>query len=297
MHPGGKCSFAGGTCFYSAMKDPQPTSAKAAFMHQGQARQPAPKPTSAKAAMMHQGQDRQPPSPATSPLAAMRANHLLAMQALLKRTMAGKVQPDITPVPALYRPYIRFANKARDVGFVVSSPAVAGLSTIKEYNMFREWHEGYGPQYRLFLDEHPMTRDMQKSYGVQEARRYFYLKYKKDWMAGDFVNNVTRGNIRGYKAGFGPIDMVRAGLNLTEQFVGNFRVDIFIVEGGRNLLFRVADSKSRSSFYYHIQGFLGDFSPPGMNSRERVLSVPEPESNTYQTYMWKERNIYYLDRP
>lgn len=52
------------------MKDQQPTSAKAAFMHQGQARQPAPKPASAKAAIMHQGQDRQPTPKPTGPMAA-----------------------------------------------------------------------------------------------------------------------------------------------------------------------------------------------------------------------------------
>lgn len=42
------------------MNSPRFTSAKAALLHQGQARQPAPKPTSAKAAFMHHGQDRQP---------------------------------------------------------------------------------------------------------------------------------------------------------------------------------------------------------------------------------------------
>lgn len=53
------------------MKDPQPTSAKAAFMHQGQVRQPAPKPASAKAALMHRGQPRPPVHRLTSAKAAV----------------------------------------------------------------------------------------------------------------------------------------------------------------------------------------------------------------------------------
>lgn len=101
---------------------------------------------------------------------------------------------------------------------MVSHPEVAGLSKTKQYNLFREWHEGYGPEYRLFLDNHPMTRDMQRAYGVQEARRFYYNKYKQQWMAG---NNITGGGVDNYKAGFGLPDLVRAGPNLTEQFVGN----------------------------------------------------------------------------
>lgn len=279
------------------MTNQQPTSAKAALLHQGQPTQPQPAPTSAKAAIMHAGQPQHPPAQPTSALAAIRANHAQQMAMELRRAVAGKPLPDITPVPALYRPYIQFSNKARNVGYVVSHPAMAGLSATKEYNLFREWHEGYGPEYRLFLDNHPMTKDLQQSYGIQEARRFFYLKYKEQWMAGNSGNNVTEGNVKGYKAGFGPVDLLRAGSNLTEQFVGNFRVDIFVVENGRYLLFRVADAKTRNSFYYHIQDFLGSWSPPPLNDRKRVLSIPEPESNTYQLYMWKERNIYYLERP
>jgi hypothetical protein len=270
------------------------TSAKAAFLHQGQPQQPMPKQTSGKAAVLHQGQGHQPPSQAASALAAMRANHALSMQLMLKRAMAGKLQADITPVPTAYRPYVRFIDGARDVGYVVSHPQVAGLSRIKEYNLFREWHEGYGPEYRIFLDEHPMTKDMQDAYGVQEARRLFYRKYAKEWGAG---KNITNGSVTEYRAGFGPKDLIRSGLNLTQQFVGNNRIDLYNIEGGRYLLFCVTDYKSRNSFYYHIQDLLGPITPTALLDRRRVLKTPDPESNTYQLYMWKERNIYYLNRP
>ena len=57
------------------MNKQQPTSAKAAFMHQGQARQPAPKPANAKAALMHRGQDQKPLlRPVTAKAAFMHDN-------------------------------------------------------------------------------------------------------------------------------------------------------------------------------------------------------------------------------
>lgn len=53
------------------MNKQQPTSAKAAFLHQGQGRQPASRTTSAKAAVLHQGQDRQPLSQSGTSKAAL----------------------------------------------------------------------------------------------------------------------------------------------------------------------------------------------------------------------------------
>ena len=203
-------------------------------------------------------------------------------------TIKGKKQ-----APTQYLSFIQFPNNN---DYTVSHNKMKGYSIIKQYNLFDEWVTGVGPQNRVFLADHPMTKDLQKSYGVQRARAYFYKKYIKAWLANGIANSVNRGGLTNFSASFNPVmGPIRAGTSLTEQFVGNFRVDISTINGGDNLMFRVSDSKSRNSFYYHIQDLLGSYTPSFLQDRERVPEQIVPEGNTYQIYMWTERNTFYLD--
>ena len=79
--------------------------------------------------------------------------------------------------------------------------------------------------------------------------------------------------------------------------IGSFPKFPNITDGGENLLFRISDSKSRNSFYYHIQDLLGKYTPSFLQDRERISGQITPEGNTYQIYMWTERNTFYLDSP
>lgn len=65
--------------------------------------------------------------------------------------------------------------------------------------------------------------------------------------------------------------------SVAKQFIGSYRFDAFTSKDGKSLNNVISDSKSMSSFLYHMW-------PSSWNQRR---SSQKPMSNTYQFYIWK----------
>lgn len=128
-----------------------------------------------------------------------------------------------------------------------------------------EWHYGVGPRHRTFGPNTVEVKNMRYAPGVDKARQFFY-------------NKVLSGPLQpvyNYQAGFGLKGYVAAGLNPTQQFVGNYRVDIAPTTAGDGATFTLTNTTSFTSFFYGIAP-----------SWERHGGLPM--GNASQSYYWTE---------
>jgi hypothetical protein len=132
--------------------------------------------------------------------------------------------------------------------------------------MFFNWARGTGPKERNFGPNSVQVQDMRNAPGVQKARQFFDCKNSHSGPLQD-VNN--------YDAGFGLRGAWQAGLNPTQQFIGNYTVDIVPNEDG-TATFTLFNTTSFTSFSY---GLGPDW--------ERSPSNPYM-GNMRQTYYWTE---------
>jgi hypothetical protein len=83
-------------------------------------------------------------------------------------------------------------------------------------------------------------------------------------------------SVTNFAGKFGIPELIFAGFDLVEQFVGSMNIDIQVDEGGENLLFIVGNTTSKTSAFYHMAG-----------SHDRT-SGHEAMGNMYQLFIWKE---------
>ncbi|MBE7524719.1 MAG: hypothetical protein HS109_20450 [Burkholderiales bacterium] len=137
--------------------------------------------------------------------------------------------------------------------------------------MTYDWATGQGSNTRVFGPGSIQVVDMMDAPGVIDARAFFYSKNAAAIARGsyDSLQPVTN-----YAASFGVFDLFTTS-SPTQQFVGSYRVDIFPVKGGSDLMFVLNNNSSFRSFAYGIAP-----------AWERTTLAPA--GNMRQTYWWTE---------
>lgn len=121
-------------------------------------------------------------------------------------------------------------------------PTPDGRSLLKDYfkrhksidglELFEEFRNGDGPENSLFYGDHPMNLDIMNSPDFAKLKNQYY-------------NDTALNDKAAYGNEFGLKGAWRAGLNLTNQFIGKFDVSFYPV--GDNVVVLVTDSKTQNS--------------------------------------------------
>ncbi|MDP3915637.1 MAG: RHS repeat-associated core domain-containing protein [Bacteroidota bacterium] len=132
-------------------------------------------------------------------------------------------------------------------------------------SLFYDWATGTGSTSRTFTNDQ-VADAMKDAYRVNQAREYFYGKYKD-------VSNLNGASVTNFKGSFGLVGILRAGLDPIEQYVGSYNINM--TSYGNNLNFSLYNNTSFKSFFY-------GFGP------EWNRSTFGPGGNMYQYYNWSE---------
>ncbi len=135
--------------------------------------------------------------------------------------------------------------------------------------IYNEWSEGYGPERSVFEGNHPANLDIKNNYLYKNAAEDF--QETGDSKGGGEVNFWYLW------------DNVGTGTNMQVQMMGSYNASFYKL--GDKTFSLIQDSKSRSSFYYHL---------PVQNYKRgtRTYNIPgtwiynDKEANTYQTYIF-----------
>ena len=119
----------------------------------------------------------------------------------------------------------------------------------------QEFLTNSGPEISIFLSDHPYTQELMSTSIVTNNQSTVsqdkpHNKALKDWGILDVVTTAS----------------------LALQFIGSYRHDCYYSKEG--MLNVVSDSKSRSSFFYHLTN--------------KNVQRPEKFGTTYQFYLWKK---------
>ncbi|ABI75640.1 YD repeat/RHS repeat protein [Hyphomonas neptunium ATCC 15444] len=143
--------------------------------------------------------------------------------------------------------------------------APSGNQKTGAIGMTGQWFTGIGPSERTFSHGSIHSERLKDAWRTNQARDYFYEKYSAGIPAD--------ASVIGFKGVFGAEGYIRAGADLTEQFVGSFGVDIH--RNGNYLNFIVTNNSSFTSFAY------------GLGPNWERSDFP-PMGNMRQTYCWTE---------
>jgi hypothetical protein len=143
----------------------------------------------------------------------------------------GRTGPFVAPLKPVLFP-------VRDAGShqLLYGDAPPGLRAMQFYDL---WKKGLGRSEYTFGPNHHWTQRMRDAPGVSRARQYLFGKYGGKLPEG--------GTLTAYRPGFGPTDLVNAGLDSIEQTIGNYRVDIWI--RAFDMRIRLYNVAGRTSFY------------------------------------------------
>jgi len=171
---------------------------------------------------------------------------------------------------------IGFAGGDTDLyGYCLNDPVnlvdPSGLTWKETLSMFWDWITGTGPESRTFGPGSNQVNDMMGAPGVNKAREYFY---KKNAGRLDSPCDQPLVPLTNYRPGFGLEGLWEAGTNSTQQFVGDYRVDIYPNSDG-TITFVLNNTTSMTSFLYGKAP-----------SWER--STFGPGGNMRQLYTWTE---------
>jgi hypothetical protein len=138
-------------------------------------------------------------------------------------------------------------------------------------SMTYDWASGSGASTRVFGPGSIQVIDMMDAPGVNGARDLYYQKNAAALASGDYgaLQPVTN-----FSAKFGLIDYLTTS-SPTQQFVGSYRVDVYPVNGGRDVMFVLNNNSSLRSFLYGV----------GPAYERSTLG---PAGNMRQTYWWTE---------
>jgi hypothetical protein len=137
----------------------------------------------------------------------------------------------------------------------------ANLGTM--IRLFVDWDLGLGPTTRTFINDR-VANSFRNAWRVNEARDFFYRKYAN-------TPNLTGASVTGYKGDFKLPGLFKAGIDPIEQFVGGYRINIYVIEGNE-LMFILSNNTSMKSLLY-------DKGPEWERSSFRL------DGNMYQDYI------------
>lgn len=142
-----------------------------------------------------------------------------------------------------------------------------GDGWLDSIRMFRDWALGRGSEQRVFGTCSPQSQNMADAFDVNRARQLMYRK--NEGVPFEQWEPVTN-----FSGAFGPIELVAAGVDPTEQFVGSYRIDIF-PQPDKTLRFELTNNTSMESFLYGAG--------PEYEREDFVYG-----GNMRQTYTWTE---------
>ncbi len=124
-----------------------------------------------------------------------------------------------------------------------------GHSWVEVLAWFGEWLNGKGEAFKAFGPGSNAASDMKNAPGVNKARAFFRAKNKSVRCCKDL------SSVRNYKTTFGLAGLFAAGFNSTQQFIGRYRIDIFVSGCKKNrceIDFELTNTTSFKSFLYGI---------------------------------------------
>ncbi|MET2996887.1 hypothetical protein B0A78_13635 [Flavobacterium columnare NBRC 100251 = ATCC 23463] len=137
-------------------------------------------------------------------------------------------------------------------------------------DIYNEWSEGYGPEKSIFEGSHPANKAIHDNYLYRDLEDKFLDSGKSK---GAYEANFYYGwdNYWTYN-------------NMQVQMMGSYNASFYKL--GDTVLNLIQDSKSRTSFYYHLPV---DNYPRGSleyNFRTKSFDLNNRETNTFQTYLF-----------
>jgi len=140
-------------------------------------------------------------------------------------------------------------------------------STERGWDFLDEFINGTGPEFSVFTSEHPYTEEMKMDSKVIEGQQ----KIAKG-------NTDIPGQITAWQGKWNVWNALTT-FSLAKQFIGSYRYDAYTSKDGMYLNNIISDSKSMSSFLYHLY-------PSYLNphrSQQKMMGT------TYQFYIWKSK--------
>ncbi|MFB5652892.1 RHS repeat-associated core domain-containing protein, partial [Leptospira wolffii] len=134
-----------------------------------------------------------------------------------------------------------------------------------------DWAMAKGEEDRIITD--PVITDaLRDAPNTIKARDYFYKKYKDQ-------RDLRGASVTDYDGKFGLKGLLDAGMDPVEQFIGNYKTDIY--SNGKELIFKQTNITSVQSLLYD----------KGPNWKRDDPAGPYG-GNMKQTYIWKEAIDY-----
>jgi hypothetical protein len=135
----------------------------------------------------------------------------------------------------------------------------------RDWDFVDEFAYNTGPEFSVFLSDHPYTEAMKTDDDVLAGQQYIY----------DGKSKVPE-QVTNWKGKWNLWDALTTP-SMAKQFIGSYRFNAFTSADGKNFNNIISDSKSRSSFFYHLV--------PESGNRRRGQT---PDfANTYQFYIWQ----------
>lgn len=123
--------------------------------------------------------------------------------------------------------------------FDIAPKDKGGLIGSKErgWNFLDEFTNGTGPEFSVILDDHPYTETVMSRKYVKNCQDII----RQRGPSGKYIN-VKGENFYPW----------RVGLTSPMQFIGSYRYDGYMSKDGKHIINIVTDSKSVTSFFYHL---------------------------------------------
>uniref|UniRef100_UPI0009F981C0 RHS repeat domain-containing protein n=2 Tax=Bacteroides bouchesdurhonensis TaxID=1841855 RepID=UPI0009F981C0 len=173
-------------------------------------------------------------------------------------SIIDKLLTDGFDVGSLYSDGFTFDIVENDKGALLGSKE-------RDWDFLDEFANGVGPEFSIFLSDHPYTMAMMNDKSVLEAHQRIV----------DGITDIP-GQITEWPGNWNLWDAFTT-VSIAKQFIGSYRFDAFTSKDGKSLNNVISDSKSMSSFLYHMWS----------SSWNQRRSSQKPMSNTYQFYIWK----------
>ncbi|WP_198014299.1 hypothetical protein [Leptospira wolffii] len=135
-----------------------------------------------------------------------------------------------------------------------------------------EWAMAKGEEDRVITDS-IITDALRDAPNTKKARDFFYNKYRN-------TRDLREASVTDYDGTFDLKGLIQAGADPVEQFIGNYKTDIY--SNGKELIFRQRNVTS-------VQSLLYDKGPEW--ARDNPVFGPYG-GNMKQTYIWKESIDY-----
>jgi len=164
---------------------------------------------------------------------------------------------NIYKVESLYSNGFTFDIVPNDKGALIGSK-------IRDWDFLDEFVFNEGPEFSVFLSDHPYTQEISRDTRIKKAQNLILNE------------NSVQGQVVGYKGGWNLWDVISTP-NIFRQFIGSYRYDSFINSTGKNINNIISDSKSVRSLFYHI---------PAERWNQRRNVYTHHLGNTYQFYIW-----------